>query len=466
MPVQPFPSGVYGRPPQHDYPTPVSPVPPGPIYPPAPRYSAGYPSPDPMPYGGAQGPVMGPPPVAAATPAAMPLPWPATPPQDAVIGPAPREWDISLPMRRLLLKISTGILFGILGLVGISYAVNLLSASSPPTVDTTPPTISNIDIASPTETSAIITWQTDEPATTQVMLCDPSDLCTWTTEEALVTDHSVTLTDLEPNTTYHLTIISEDADENENVSEEDFTTAAQADTTPPVISGVDVSDIIDVSATITWETGEPATSQVEHGTTAAYGSSTPLDEELTTHHSVTLTGLAPDTTHHFSVKSQDTSGNAVASATDQTFGTLPAILVGNEKDNRAPAFTLQTTDGHELTLSDFIGTVVMINFWATWCGPCVDEMPFIQAVFEEWPQEDLALLTINVSDTKAEAQSFLDAGGFTFPVLIDSGGRVAAEYDATTIPRTFFIDTRGIIQYVREGDFNSKEEIEYILESL
>ena len=410
---------------------------------------------------------MGPPPVASAAPAVMTRPWPATPPRDEVIGPAPREWGISLPMRGLLLKISTGILFGILGLVGISYAVSLLSTSTPPTVDTTPPTISNINISSPTETSAIITWQTDEPATTQVMLCDPGDVCTWTEpEEALVTDHSITLTDLEPNTTYHLTMISEDADGNENVSEEDFTTAAQADTTPPVISGVDVSDITDVSATITWETGEPATGQVEYGTTAAYGSSTPLDEELTTRHSVTLTGLAPDITHHFSVKSQDASGNAAASATDQTFGTLPAILVGNEIGNRAPDFTLQTTDGHELTLSDFRGKVVMVNFWATWCVPCVEEMPFMQAVFEEWPQEDLALLTINVSDTAAEAQSFVDVRGFTFPVLVDSGGGVAVEYDATSIPRTFFIDTKGIIQEIQLGSFDSKGEIEAILNSL
>jgi len=370
-------------------------------------------------------------------------------------------------MRRLLLKISTGILFGILGLVGISYGVSLLSGSAPPTVDTTPPTISNINISSPTETSAIITWQTDEPATSQVMLCDPGDTCTWTEpEEALVTNHSATLTGLEPNTPYHLTVISEDADGNENVSEKDFTTAPQADTTPPAISGVDVLDIIDVTATIIWETDEPATSQVEYGTTDDYGSSTPLDEELSTHHSVTLTGLAPDTTHHFSVKSQDASGNAAASATDQTLETLPAILVGNEIDNRAPDFTLQTTDGHELTLSDFRGKVVMVNFWATWCDPCVEEMPFIQAIFEEWPQEDLALLIINVSDTAAEAESFVDARGFTFPALIDSGGAVASKYNATSIPRTFFIDTQGIIQEIQHGRFDSKEEIEAILNSL
>ena len=93
-----------------------------------------------------------------------------------------------------------------------------------------------------------------------------------------------------------------------------------ADTTPPVISGVDISRITELSATIKWETDELANSQVEYGTTDAYGSTTPLDEGLTTSHSVTLTELKPETTYHFRVKSADEAGNEALSD-DYTFTT-------------------------------------------------------------------------------------------------------------------------------------------------
>ncbi|GAG39999.1 unnamed protein product, partial [marine sediment metagenome] len=169
-------------------------------------------------------------------------------------------------------------------------------------------------VSSITDTGAVVTWETDEPATSQVMICDPGEVCSWTEpDETLVTNHSVTLSDLDPNTSYHLTLISEDESENETTYERDFTTSAQADTTAPVISGVEVSATTDIKATIEWSTDEEATSQVKYGTTDAYGLTTTLDEHLTTSHSLTLTDLEADTTYHFRVKSKDTSGNETTS---------------------------------------------------------------------------------------------------------------------------------------------------------
>ena len=387
-------------------------------------------------------------------------------PRDQVIGPAPRGLAIPPSTRLFLLKISTAILFGILAFVGISYAVNLLWTSSP--ADTTPPAIRSISVSHVTESGAIVTWETNEPATSQVMIWDPSDVCTWTEpEETLVTNHSVTLSGLEPNATYHLTIISEDVEGNENTSERDLTTSAQADMTPPVISGVKVSSITDLTATITWKTNERATTQVEYGTTDAYGSTTPLDKELTRGHSARLTGLKSNKTYHFKVTSKDGGGNEAASETDQTFATLPPIPIGPEEGNRAPDFTLETVDNEELTLSDFRGKTVIVNFWATWCQPCVGEMPHFKAVYDNWSVDELAILAINLEESKATAKSFVDAEQLPFPVLLDLEGEVASEYDASgSIPWSFFIDGEGIIQHVQEGGFQSQEEIEGILESL
>ncbi|MBA7715755.1 hypothetical protein ES703_124813 [subsurface metagenome] len=89
-----------------------------------------------------------------------------------------------------------------------------------------------------------------------------------------------------------------------------------ADVTPPVISEVYISDITELSATINWVTDEPATSQVEYGTTSAYGDTTLLNEELDTNHSVTITELEPETSYHFRIKSADEAGNEALSGDD------------------------------------------------------------------------------------------------------------------------------------------------------
>ena len=294
------------------------------------------------------------------------------------------------------------------------------------------------------------------------MLCDPSGTCTWTElDETLVKNHSVAVSNVEPGITYHVTVKSADASGNETLSDIDqvFTTGTQTDTTPPVISSISVSSITESSALIKWTTDEKATSQVEFGTSATYGSETPLDTSLTTSHSVNLSGLDADTTYHFSVKSKDSSDNEAASDTDKTFKTLAHIAVGPEVGNRAPDFTLDNLAGGSITLSDLQGKIVMVNFWTTWCGPCVAEMPHFQAIHENWSgTKDLVILAINRKENPGTAQSFIDSEGYTFTVLLDPGP-AGDDYDITTIPRTFFIDTEGIIQEVRIGSFGSQSEI-------
>ena len=327
------------------------------------------------------------------------------------------------------------------------------------------PTISNVRASCITDTRAVITWATDKPATSQVMVCNPAGFATWTEpEETLLTSHSVTLGDLYPNTTYDFRALSGYNFENPIASEHySFTTLP--DISPPVIKSVYISDITESSATIEWVTNEPATSQVEYGITEDYSSTIASGEEPTISHSVRLTGLEADTSYYVEVKSKDAGGHE---ATLRLFpvATSSALPIGREVGMRAPDFTLQTIDDQSLTLSDFRGKIVMVNFWLSYCEPCIYEVPYIQAVFDKWSEEELVILAVNVRESIEAVQSFIDSQGLTFPVLLDSQGEIDAVYQPPWFPTTFFIDAEGIIREVKEERFSSQDEIETILQSL
>ena len=139
--------------------------------------------------------------------------------------------------------------------------------------------------------------------------------------------------------------------------------------------------------------------------------------------------------------------------------------VGTEIGKRAPDFTLQTINGTSLTLSDFGDKMVMVNFWLIDCKGCVDELPYIQAVFDEWPSDELVVLAINVGDSSTAVHALVDGQGFTFPVLLDLGGEVCMDYGRGA-PTTFFIDGNGIIRAIKDGIFQSPDEIESMVDSL
>ncbi len=146
---------------------------------------------------------------------------------------------------------------------------------------------------------------------------------------------------------------------------------------------------------------------------------------------------------------------------------------GTQVGNVAPDFELKNLDGETVTLSELRGNPVMLNFWATWCGPCRAEMPHIQAVFEdeEWQDKGLVILAINLtysrsSETPAAVKDFMQSHNFSFPVLLDTNRDVTLEYDVTGIPTTFFIDKDGIIQKRKLGAFSSKADIENSLKKI
>ena len=191
--------------------------------------------------------------------------------------------------------------------------------------DTTAPIMTNVAFSNVTSSTATITWTTDDLSTSQVNYGTTTSYGKTTTlDTSMVTDHTVNLTNLLSSQLYHYRVRSRNAASLEGVSgDRTFTTGVDA--TPPVITDVQIAGVTSNSATITWTTDDPSTSQAQYGTTAAYGQATTEDTNLETSHSVTITGLPPSTIYHYRVKSTNNATLASFSG-DGTFMTQTAPL--------------------------------------------------------------------------------------------------------------------------------------------
>ncbi|HWK21931.1 MAG TPA: TlpA disulfide reductase family protein [Ureibacillus sp.] len=142
---------------------------------------------------------------------------------------------------------------------------------------------------------------------------------------------------------------------------------------------------------------------------------------------------------------------------------------GLAKGQIAPDFTLQTLDGETFTLSKLKGKKVVLNFWASWCPPCKEEMPELQKYYEKYAKEDNAII-IGVNITHAErsmnemktVQQFVDSFDLTFPIPLMEEEGVDKLYEILTIPSTFMIDTEGRIQNQIVGPLNQKSLRDYV----
>jgi thiol-disulfide isomerase/thioredoxin len=331
--------------------------------------------------------------------------------------------------------------------------------------------MSNVAPQSITETSATITWKTDKPASGQVNFGKTEEYGSMAQDTNFSTSHSVALIGLEPNTPYFFEAMSIDADGNKKTHIGELTTlrtaTAAADTLPPTISGV-AANTTESSAIVTWITDEPTTGQVKYSKDGQNTSTTPENTNLTVSHSVTLSNLDSGTTYTFTIISKDASGNPATSTSNQTFITLTPIPVGTQVGNRA--FTLQNLDGQNVTLSSYRGKIVMINFWAVWCQPCVEELPAINAVSKEWANTGVVVLPIASNgrgETVTLVEQYINNNNYNFPqILFDANGQAESLYGVVSLPTTFFINADGVIKKIQADSFPNQAAIESILNTI
>jgi cytochrome c biogenesis protein CcmG/thiol:disulfide interchange protein DsbE len=114
----------------------------------------------------------------------------------------------------------------------------------------------------------------------------------------------------------------------------------------------------------------------------------------------------------------------------------------------APAFSLERLDGSgELSLASLGGKTVVLNFWASWCGPCKDETPLLQRGWGRWKGKNVVFVGVDVKDFRGDARSFLSRFGVTYPNVYDGKGSLVGRYGVTGFPETYFIDGRGRVRY-------------------
>jgi peroxiredoxin len=117
----------------------------------------------------------------------------------------------------------------------------------------------------------------------------------------------------------------------------------------------------------------------------------------------------------------------------------------------APDFALKSASGENLRLSEYRGDVVMINFWATWCGPCRQEMPLLDELYDRYERVGFRLLGVNIDDNREQAMQMAKELDVSFPVLFDSGKAVSRQYEVEAMPVTVLVDRSGSVRYVHHG---------------
>jgi thiol-disulfide isomerase/thioredoxin len=117
----------------------------------------------------------------------------------------------------------------------------------------------------------------------------------------------------------------------------------------------------------------------------------------------------------------------------------------------APDFALRSMKGPPMRLSEHLGEVVIINFWATWCGPCRQEMPLLDELYGKYQRAGLILLSVNIDEAAEPAIEMAQTLKVSYPVLFDTRKEVSRAYDVSAMPVTVLVDRAGVVRYVSEG---------------
>ncbi|MEJ2362515.1 MAG: TlpA disulfide reductase family protein [Gammaproteobacteria bacterium] len=133
------------------------------------------------------------------------------------------------------------------------------------------------------------------------------------------------------------------------------------------------------------------------------------------------------------------------------FALFPLTAGATSISGKAPDFTLHSRSGHNLRLSDYRGQVVLLNFWASWCGPCRQEMPLLNVLYKRYNKLGFTILGVNVDTDSTKANHYLRDIKVSFPILYDTRNSVVKTYNVNAMPTTVIIDKNGNMRFMHQG---------------
>jgi len=139
---------------------------------------------------------------------------------------------------------------------------------------------------------------------------------------------------------------------------------------------------------------------------------------------------------------------------------LSGVANASPISGQAPNFTLKSNTGKNLKLSEFRGQVVMINFWASWCAPCRQEMPLLEDLYKKYKRLGFTILGVNVEENSAPARKLLKNIRVSFPILFDTKNKVSKLYNVSAMPSTILVDRNGKMRFLHKG-YKPGYEAEY-----
>lgn len=133
------------------------------------------------------------------------------------------------------------------------------------------------------------------------------------------------------------------------------------------------------------------------------------------------------------------------------FSITTSYAASEKLSGKAPNFTLKSRSGQNIKLSELRGEVVMLNFWASWCGPCRKEMPLLEKIYKKYKHLGFTLLGVNVEENSTAAKNYLKDVKVTFPILFDSTNKTSKLFDVSAMPTTVLIDRNGNKRFLHKG---------------
>lgn len=343
-------------------------------------------------------------------------------------------------------RVATAVITGFFAIAGLASYFAVLSLL---------PRVTSVNISEISDSSALVSITLNQPRTVMLTLYDNRDnqIGVWSASIPAA-QHRIVFDELLPATEYHFEITIEGTRRNSAVYH--FVTTPPKE--PPFISQITVLNVTDTSATITWVTTHPTSTEIAYWLAGSSEQKWLVGNDLTTEHKVTLTELSPEGTYYFRIRATDAYGKSAVAEKDGVF----SLAVASEVTKRAPGFVLPTLDGYTVTLSQFKGKVVVLNFWSMWCSACRKELPLIQEVVNK-PVPELVVLNIHLGGREDTIRNYLESQGLNLTVLLDKDGSVQNLYGVVQTPTVFILDRAGIIRF-KNPRFTSAAELINIIQ--